>query len=72
MSELEIALSVACGVLFVAWRHATDESKEHYHAACLFRTALVKTALNEATISYDKGEDKLEIKPTANHGSIEL
>ena len=72
MSELEIALSVACGVLFVAWRHAMGESKEHYHAACLFRMALVKTALEEATISYDKSEDKLEIKPTANHGSIEL
>ena len=72
MSELEIVLSIACAVLFVAWRHATVQSKEHHEAACLFRLALKKTALKQATLSYDEREDKLEIKPTATHDGVEL
>lgn len=72
MTELEIVLGIACAVLFVAWRHAMMQVKEHHEAACLFRLALKKTALKQATISYDEREDKLEIKPTATHGGVEL
>ena len=72
MSELEIALSIACGVLFVAWRHASKEASEHYDAACFFKTALSKVAKKEATVGMSEDGENIRLKMTDKHEPIEL
>lgn len=72
MTELEIALSVACAVLFVVWRHAVKEASEHYEAACMFKTSLFKIAKNEATVSISPDGEKIQLKITEAHKAIEL
>ena len=72
MSELEIALSIACAVLFVVWRHAHKESQQHYDAACIFKTSLFKVAKNEATVSLSPDGETLRLKVTEKHQAIDL
>lgn len=72
MTELEIALSIACAVLFMAWRHTVKEASKHYDAACMFKTSLFKIAKNEATISLSPDGEKLQLKITEAHKAIEL
>lgn len=72
MTELEIALSIACAVLFVAWRHATKEARQHYDAACIFKTSLFKVANKEATVSVSPDGESVQLKMTDKHGAIEL
>ena len=72
MSELEIALSVACGVLFVAWRYERKTAGEHYEAACIFKTALFKIAKKEATIGLSEDGNGVRIKMTDKHEPIDL
>lgn len=72
MTDLEIVLSVACGVLFVAWRHATKESNEHYRAACLFKTGLYKVAKKEATVCLTPDGEGVQLKMTEKHQPLEL
>ena len=72
MSELEIALSIACGVLFVAWRYERKTAGEHYEAACIFKTALFKIANKEATVGLSEDGNGVRIKMTDKHEPIEL
>lgn len=62
MTELEIVLSIACAVLFVAWRHAHKESQQHYDAACMFKSTLKKIADKEVEVFWDSKLEALQIK----------
>lgn len=72
MTELEIALSIACGVLFVAWRYERFTAKEHYDAACLFKTSLYKVAKKEATVGLSEDGEHIQLKVTDKHSPINL
>lgn len=66
MTELEIVLGIACGVLFVAWRHATNTSTKHYEAACMFKTTLKKVADKEVEVFWDSKLEALQVKLKEN------
>lgn len=72
MTELEIALSIACAVLFVAWRHASKKANEHYEAACIFKTSLFKIAKKEATVGLSADGERIQLKMTEKHDAITL
>jgi len=71
MSDLEIVLLIALGVMFALWHIAAAKARNAFLVAQMFHTSLIRIAKKELTLTIDN-EDKLTIKEIGSDKTITI
>jgi hypothetical protein len=69
MSDLEIVLLIALGVMIALWHIAATKAKHSFLVAKMFHLSLIRIAKKELILSIDS-EDKLTIKEIGSDKTI--
>jgi len=69
MSDLEVVLLIALGVMLFLWNVERKRAKSTFVIAAMFHRSLVGVAKKEVTLMIDK-DDKLVIKEVASDKTV--
>jgi hypothetical protein len=71
MSDLEIVLLIALGVMIALWEMERRRAKNTFVVAAMFHRSLIGVARKEMTLMFDK-DDKLVITEVASEKTVTI